>query len=707
MRSMERGRMARRLLVLIGVGLCLTTVVSSHPSASAADPPHTLSFGAFAQPQGNQSQQQAVQQLETQIGRKLETVRVFKTWTAAFPDSFDTWLKAGDRTLIMSIKPSNSSGRIPWASLATAAPGSTLDTQMRTWARKVRDFGVPIYISFHHEPESAGTSPGTSADFIAAWRHWVDIFREEGATNAKFMLINTDYSYEVATSDRRSAPKWYPGDAWVDAMAIDAYNWYTCRPSSDNAWRTLANIVEPFRAFGALHPTVDLWLTEWATGEDPANGARKSQWIDQARALFATPAYSQFKGVSYFDSNAINPDFPNCLWYVDTSTASLASFKAMANDPLYSGDAMGDNPVPVPAPPVAAFTPACTDLSCTFTDSSTDSDGTITSRLWDFGDNTSSTETSPQHTYGGEGPYHVVLTVTDNDLTTGTISHDISVAIAPPAAPVAAFSSVCTGLSCTFTDASTDSDGTITSRSWEFDDTTNSTTTSPQHTFPADGTYHVSLTVTDDDLQTNNVIHDVTVAVVPPSQGPVFRASNSANTTGTAASVTVPGSVVSGDQLVLVVTANLATTASTPAGWTLLGTQSDGTPDMRSWVFTRVATANTRNSTVTSTLGASGKSSRILLAYSGAGTPTATSVVQGPSSASHATPAATVAVGSRVIAYWSEKSNDATGWTLPAQVQSRSTSIGTSTGRINAATGDATSTATSWPASTATSTSAS
>ena len=44
----------------------------------------------------------------------------------------------------------------------------------------------------------------------------------------------------------------------------------------------------------------------------------------------------------------------------------------------------------------------------------TDLDGTVASYLWDFGDSTTSTQPSPQHTYTTPGKYVVALTVTDD-----------------------------------------------------------------------------------------------------------------------------------------------------------------------------------------------------------------------------------------------------------------------------------------------------
>ncbi len=138
-------------------------------------------------------------------------------------------------------------------------------------------------------------------------------------------------------ADRRSAPKWYPGDAYVDGIAGDAYNWYTCRPGVPIPWWSLQQIVEPMRQFGAAHPAEELWLAEFASVEDPAQPDRKAQWIDAARQLFQSPGWEQFRGVLYFH-NAHATGSP-CQWWIDSSTAASAAFTAMGADPYYGGDA--------------------------------------------------------------------------------------------------------------------------------------------------------------------------------------------------------------------------------------------------------------------------------------------------------------------------------------------------------------------------------
>lgn len=88
---------------------------------------------------------------------------------------------------------------------------------------------------------------------------------------------------------------------------------------------------------------------------------------------------------------------------------------------------IGDNQGPPPGDPTASFSYSASQLTVSFTDQSSDNDGNIVSRSWDFGDGNSSTATNPTHTYGSTGSYNVTLTVTDNDGLTDTTSQSIQV----------------------------------------------------------------------------------------------------------------------------------------------------------------------------------------------------------------------------------------------------------------------------------------
>jgi PKD repeat protein len=123
----------------------------------------------------------------------------------------------------------------------------------------------------------------------------------------------------------------------------------------------------------------------------------------------------------------------------------------------------------------------------------------------------------------------------------------------PNEAPTASFTSSCSGLTCSFTDTSTDTDGTIVGRQWSFGDGTGSTATNPTRTYTAGGTYTVSLTVTDDDGAPTSTSQSVTVTA-PPQATPMWIGDLAPSTTsarnGWTATVTVAvrdaGGAVSG-----------------------------------------------------------------------------------------------------------------------------------------------------------------
>ena len=149
--------------------------------------------------------------------------------------------------------------------------------------------------------------------------------------------------------------------------------------------------------------------------------------------------------------------------------------------------------------PLADFNASITHgeapLPVQFTDIS--SDDAPTEWAWDFGDGTlNGTEKDPEHTYINPGLYTVTLTAT-NRFGSGTEQKVQYINVTTPAAPVADFSGSPTSgpapLTVAFTDNST---GNITSRSWNFGDSGNSSLVDPSHTYTTAGTYTVNLTVT-------------------------------------------------------------------------------------------------------------------------------------------------------------------------------------------------------------------
>lgn len=91
---------------------------------------------------------------------------------------------------------------------------------------------------------------------------------------------------------------------------------------------------------------------------------------------------------------------------------------------------IGGGTGPVNQAPVSSFGHSCTDLSCDFTDQSTD-DVAVDSYAWDFGDGNTSTAQSPSHAYGSEGTYTVSLLVSDAEGLTNSSQQDVTVSTDP------------------------------------------------------------------------------------------------------------------------------------------------------------------------------------------------------------------------------------------------------------------------------------
>ncbi|WP_062265737.1 DUF3344 domain-containing protein [Methanoculleus bourgensis] len=165
--------------------------------------------------------------------------------------------------------------------------------------------------------------------------------------------------------------------------------------------------------------------------------------------------------------------------------------------------------------PVAAFKaePISGDapLTVAFTDEST---GAAT-WSWDFGDNTTSAEQNPSHTYEAPGTYTVTLTVAN---TAGSDSATATITVTEPSgpAPVANFTANVTSgnvpLTVRFTDASTGADSWY----WAFGDGATSTEQNPVHTYTQVGRFTVTLTVANT-AGSSSATGVVTARDIPPA----------------------------------------------------------------------------------------------------------------------------------------------------------------------------------------------
>jgi len=186
-----------------------------------------------------------------------------------------------------------------------------------------------------------------------------------------------------------------------------------------------------------------------------------------------------------------------------------------------TGNGGSTPPITTNQSPTASFTANPTSgvapLEISFNaSSSSDSDGSIISYAWDFKDGDTGTGETVFHTFSSIGSYNVLLTVTDNDGATDSITKTINVTETLNQSPTASFTADSTSgvapLEISFdASSSSDPDGSIISYQWDFKDGATGSGQTINHTFSSTGSYNVRLTITDNEGATDSTTKTITV----------------------------------------------------------------------------------------------------------------------------------------------------------------------------------------------------
>jgi hypothetical protein len=256
---------------------------------------------------------------EAQIGRQVDIYHAYHRWRDDFPTAYERQAAEEGRILLLNWKGAVTGGTALWAAIADGDE----DAQIETAAERIGAFGHRLFLAFHHEPEDeARNGEATAEEYAAAYRRIHDMFGDLGVTNVVWVWNVMGFS-----GHEDLYTPLYPGDAYVDWLAHDPYNWYGCRDGSD--WRNFNEITQWFYDWSwANHPDKPVMLAEFGLEEHDALSPTKADWLREALPMLVRDR-PRIRAVVYVDTG--EPDF--CAWSLDSSPESLAAFADIAADP--------------------------------------------------------------------------------------------------------------------------------------------------------------------------------------------------------------------------------------------------------------------------------------------------------------------------------------------------------------------------------------
>lgn len=286
---------------------------SSSPSGTASSSKSPKPSATPTAPDGKTSDKgrvAAVTRFEHSLGRQLDITSTYRTWKQPFPQEADTSLLAGGRYLLLT-----------WSSGDTREiVAGEHDQRLRDRARAIKALGKPIFLRWQRNMDTEDLRADrihSPADFIAAWKHARQIFKEEKADNVAWVWCPTLKGFSGGES-----VAFYPGDDQVDWIASDVY------PGGNFDYRDFSEAASHFMRWAQGRPK-PIMIPEF--GVPRTYGRRRAEWLRKTAQFMQNP---QIKAVVYYDSDAAGE--PPFEYSLTGDQPALSGLRELATTPYFN-----------------------------------------------------------------------------------------------------------------------------------------------------------------------------------------------------------------------------------------------------------------------------------------------------------------------------------------------------------------------------------
>jgi hypothetical protein len=208
------------------------------------------------------------------------------------------------------------------------------DKYLAQFAKDAAAYHHPFVLRMLHEMDGTWYPWGYSvngntkpAEYVAAYRHIVDIFRKADAANVQFVwcpcVLNPGGLRKYGAMLKQA----YPGDDYVDWVGLDGYS------TPKNGWKSLQDAFQPGYDFITSFSARPVILWEVGAMENPADPTARANWIKQGFLTVIPKQLPKVKVVVWFNAkDGSGRDFT-----LQTSPNAVAAWKEVVSSPLYQG----------------------------------------------------------------------------------------------------------------------------------------------------------------------------------------------------------------------------------------------------------------------------------------------------------------------------------------------------------------------------------
>ncbi|HWA51859.1 MAG TPA: glycosyl hydrolase [Patescibacteria group bacterium] len=257
----------------------------------------------------------------------------------AIANFYDGWEYLASPEFINNLNQISSHGWVPMVSsnpyFFAGCPGKkednlyqkiasgSCDQFLKEIADNLKSYNKPILLRFAWEmnlPQMYWSIPllnSTNNDFKNAWIHFHNVLKNNGAINVQWVL-----SFNTTGQNTIPYKELYPGDGFVDWVALDGYNWGKTpfKNVFEQSYQELTSITAK-----------PIMLSE--TNSVPND--YKATWLSQL--LTELPdTFPQIKAIIFFNEDKSN--LGEVDWRIEKSTNYINSVKSGLNNTIYSSE---------------------------------------------------------------------------------------------------------------------------------------------------------------------------------------------------------------------------------------------------------------------------------------------------------------------------------------------------------------------------------